>query len=71
LGWLVILGITVGALFVIFFLAAIVVWCYRRRISSKSAPAAFGVVVVGQPVTDSVPKEETNANANSLPEVSK
>merc|ERR1712232_856702 len=57
---------SIGAAFIVgFALAGIVVLCYRRRISTKSSVVEIGVVVVGQPVTNSVRKDETNANGNS------
>jgi hypothetical protein len=63
---------SVGAALIFgFVLAGIVVLCYRRRISTKSSVVEIGVVVVGQPVANSVPKDETTANGNSANKVSK
>jgi len=64
LGLPVILGIQGAALLGVLAFGVIAILCSRRRISTKSVPGP-GVIVMGQPVTKSMQKGESNENGNA------
>jgi len=68
LGLPVILGIIGAALVGVFAFGAIFFACSRRRTATKAVLGAGGVVVMGQSVSASTPKDDSNKNGNE-PEV--
>mmetsp|Transcript_60376 Transcript_60376/g.95141 ORF Transcript_60376/g.95141 Transcript_60376/m.95141 type:complete len:251 (-) Transcript_60376:282-1034(-) len=61
----IILGIVGAALVGLLALGACFFACSRRRTSSKADFGAGGVVVMGQSVTESAPKDDSNKKANA------